>query len=537
MLIESFLDYLQYERNYSEKTVLAYGEDIKQLQEFAQEEYGKFNPLEVEAELIREWIVSLMDKGYTSTSVNRKLSSLRTFYKYLLRQGETTIDPLRKIKGPKNKKPLPVFLKENEMNRLLDETDFGEGFKGCRDRLIIEMFYATGMRLSELIGLDNKDVDFSASLLKVTGKRNKQRLIPFGDELQELMLEYINNIVPVRLYHVEDDYLDRMDALSAEICRLQKRMDAIQIWTDSFQDFIFQAFYRLIIIAVGLYDYQRGNISLGSIMFMLSMSEGLAFCISSLGGYIRKVQEILVSREKFDKLGRRDNPGHLGETELTHIETIEFRNVGFMYADSKDKVFEKVNLLFQRGEDYRIVGDNGSGKSTLLKLMFGLYETETGKILINGTDSSADVYGRIVYVPQEPDIFGETLRYNLLVDHTEIQMEEIERALQTVELFAWYSTLPERLDTMLKEKGKNISKGQKARIAVARALLNQPDFIVMDEIDANIDASMVQRLMENVRINYPDCSIVAVTHRGEGDVYMDFRVLRVAKKRVEVCQV
>ena len=82
MLIESFLDYLQYERNYSEKTVLAYGEDIKQLQEFAQEEYGKFNPLEVEAELIREWIVSLMDKGYTSTSVNRKLSSLRTFYKY-----------------------------------------------------------------------------------------------------------------------------------------------------------------------------------------------------------------------------------------------------------------------------------------------------------------------------------------------------------------------------------------------------------------------------------------------------------------------
>ena len=117
MLIESFLDYLQYERNYSEKTVLAYGEDIKQLQEFAQEEYGKFNPLEVEAELIREWIVSLMDKGYTSTSVNRKLSSLRTFYKYLLRQGETTIDPLRKVIGPKNIKPLPVFLKEYEMNR------------------------------------------------------------------------------------------------------------------------------------------------------------------------------------------------------------------------------------------------------------------------------------------------------------------------------------------------------------------------------------------------------------------------------------
>lgn len=192
MLVESFLDYLRYERNYSDKTVLAYGEDIRQLGEFAQEEYGKFDPLEVEAELIREWIVSLMDRGYTSTSVNRKLSSLRTFYKFLLKQGEVTVNPLGKIKGPKNKKPLPVFLKESEMNRLLDDTDFGEGFRGYRDRLIIEMFYATGMRLSELIGLDNNDVDFSASLLKVTGKRDKQRLIPFGDELRELMLGYID---------------------------------------------------------------------------------------------------------------------------------------------------------------------------------------------------------------------------------------------------------------------------------------------------------------------------------------------------------
>ena len=192
MLTDSFLDYLRYERNYSEKTVLAYGEDISQLREFAQEEIGDFNPAEVTPELIREWIVSLMDKGYASTSVNRKLSSLRSFYKFLLKKKVVLVDPLRKITGPKNKKPLPSFLKENEMNRLLDGTDFGEGFEGCRDHLIIEMFYATGIRLSELIGLDDKDVDFSASLLKVTGKRNKQRLIPFCDELKEGMLEYVN---------------------------------------------------------------------------------------------------------------------------------------------------------------------------------------------------------------------------------------------------------------------------------------------------------------------------------------------------------
>lgn len=200
-LTDSFLDYLQYERNYSEETIKSYREDLRQFEEFAREEIGDSAPSEVKAELVREWIVSLMDRGYTSTSINRKLSSLRSFYKFLLRKGEVAVNPLQKITGPKNKKPLPAFLRESDMDRLLDEVDFGEGFKGCRDHMIIEMFYATGVRLSELIGLDNKDVDFSSSLIKVTGKRNKQRLIPFGEELKIAMMEYVdvrNEAVPVR---------------------------------------------------------------------------------------------------------------------------------------------------------------------------------------------------------------------------------------------------------------------------------------------------------------------------------------------------
>ncbi|WP_288531892.1 tyrosine recombinase XerC [uncultured Bacteroides sp.] len=200
-LTDSFLDYLQYERNYSEETIKSYREDLRQFEEFGREEIGDSAPSEVKAELVREWIVSLMDRGYTSTSINRKLSSLRSFYKFLLRKGEVAVNPLRKITGPKNKKPLPAFLRESDMDRLLDEVDFGEGFKGCRDHMIIEMFYATGVRLSELIGLDNKDVDFSSSLIKVTGKRNKQRLIPFGEELKIAMTEYVdvrNEAVPIR---------------------------------------------------------------------------------------------------------------------------------------------------------------------------------------------------------------------------------------------------------------------------------------------------------------------------------------------------
>jgi len=191
MLTENaFLDYLRYERNYSDKTIVNYGSDIGQFREFIQEEVKVSEWASVNSQIVRSWIVSLMDRGYTATSVNRKLSSLRSLYKFLLRRNELEVDPLRKIVGPKNKKILPSFLKEGEMNDLLDKTDFGKGFVACRDRLIIEMFYATGIRLSELIGLNDMDVDIPGCLLKVTGKRNKQRLIPFGDELKGSILTY-----------------------------------------------------------------------------------------------------------------------------------------------------------------------------------------------------------------------------------------------------------------------------------------------------------------------------------------------------------
>lgn len=201
LLTDSFLSYLRYERNYSVGTIVYYKADVLELQDFIQEKVGDFTPSDVDAGLVREWIVSLMDKGIAASTINRKLSSIRTYYKFLLRKGEVPADPLQKITGPKKKKPLPAFLKESEMNKLLDEVDFGEGFKGCRDHLIIEMFYATGMRLSELIGLDDKDVDFASSLIKVTGKRNKQRLIPFDEELRNSMKEYVgmrNEAVPLR---------------------------------------------------------------------------------------------------------------------------------------------------------------------------------------------------------------------------------------------------------------------------------------------------------------------------------------------------
>lgn len=192
MLTGPFLDYLRFERNYSEHTINAYGRDIEQFAEFIQGKAMLFVPADISTDDVREWVISLMDEGATPSTVCRKLSTLRSFYKYLLKKGEVRVDPTRKVVSPKKKKTLPAFVRESEMDRLLDEEEFPEDFAGSRDRLIIQIFYSTGMRLAELVGLNDVDVDFSSSLIKVTGKRNKQRLIPFAQELKNAMQSYMD---------------------------------------------------------------------------------------------------------------------------------------------------------------------------------------------------------------------------------------------------------------------------------------------------------------------------------------------------------
>lgn len=189
---EAFIEYLKYERNYSDRTVTSYREDLEQFRSYVDGlKDGESGAADVNSGVIRGWAMQLMDEGYAATSINRKLSALRTFYKFLLKKGVISADPTRKVVGPKNSKPLPVFVKEKDMDRLLDNVNFGDDFRGVRNHLIIEMFYETGMRLSELVGLNLADVDFSASVIKVTGKRNKQRLIPFYKELSEGMTQYL----------------------------------------------------------------------------------------------------------------------------------------------------------------------------------------------------------------------------------------------------------------------------------------------------------------------------------------------------------
>lgn len=191
VLIDSFLDYLRYERNYSEYTINAYFKDLQQFEDFVKEKKeGIFVPGEVDTDIVRNWIISLLDNKISPVSVNRKLSSLKSFFKFLMKQGFVSVNPLRFVTGPKTKKPLPTFVKEKDMEELLDGDGFDEDFEGVRDRLVLEMLYDTGVRRSELVGLQDTDIDYDAMLIRVTGKRNKQRLIPIAERLKNLMLAY-----------------------------------------------------------------------------------------------------------------------------------------------------------------------------------------------------------------------------------------------------------------------------------------------------------------------------------------------------------
>jgi len=187
---ESFLQYLQIEKRYSPHTVRSYLNDLDQFGAFLKEKGHTDDPVEVTSHDIRAWIVSMLDAEYSTVSVHRKISCLRVYYRFLRKEGIVKNDPLQKIVLPKRKKRLPVFIEEKAMKILLDEYSFGDDFEGVRNRTIIEMLYLTGMRRSELIGLRTIDIDLADATVKVTGKRNKQRIIPLVKPFLKRLEEY-----------------------------------------------------------------------------------------------------------------------------------------------------------------------------------------------------------------------------------------------------------------------------------------------------------------------------------------------------------
>lgn len=191
MMIDQFLNYLRYERNSSPQTVQTYDESLREFESYISLRDSGLSLQAVDADLIRDWMESLMDKGNSASTINKKLSALRSFYRFSLKRGLVEKDPAHAVTGPKRSKPLPQFLREGEMDRLLDQFEWNDDFNNVRARTILILLYEAGLRRSELTGLNDDDVDFNAGQLKVTGKRNKQRIVPFGRELADALRQYM----------------------------------------------------------------------------------------------------------------------------------------------------------------------------------------------------------------------------------------------------------------------------------------------------------------------------------------------------------
>jgi len=189
-MIDSFVKYLQYEKRVSAHTSLAYKNDLLQFSSFLAETFPDTAIESADYGVIRSWIIQLVDSEIKATSVNRKIASLKTYYKFLMRQDVISKNPMQKIRVLKTQKRLPSFVKESDMANLLDNVVFDDTLEGWRDKLILEFFYATGMRLSELIQLKENQISLHARTIKVLGKRNKERVIPFPASIVTILEGY-----------------------------------------------------------------------------------------------------------------------------------------------------------------------------------------------------------------------------------------------------------------------------------------------------------------------------------------------------------
>jgi integrase/recombinase XerC len=192
MLFNAFADYLLLEKNYSKLTVKAYRSDLESFQNFVKEEYGPKSIKDVNYPQIRTWIVSLVEAGISNRSINRKISSLNTYYKFLLKVGDLQQNPLAKHKALKMSKKVQVPFSQQEIERALLVLDFDDSFKGLRDKLIIELFYSTGIRRIELIEIKLSAINLSKKTIKVLGKRNKERIVPLLNSVKETLINYLN---------------------------------------------------------------------------------------------------------------------------------------------------------------------------------------------------------------------------------------------------------------------------------------------------------------------------------------------------------
>lgn len=191
MQIDTFINYLRYEKRFSPHTITAYRKDLEQFLTFLDQTLELTTVQEVQHTHVRSWIVELLSSDIAASTINRKLSTLKTFFRFLRRRGRIEHNPMRKVTAPKTGKRLPVYVQAADLEKLFERVEFGEEFPGQRDRMLLELLYATGMRRSELIALRLEHIDWSAGVLRVMGKRRKERLIPYSTVLRRRLEKYV----------------------------------------------------------------------------------------------------------------------------------------------------------------------------------------------------------------------------------------------------------------------------------------------------------------------------------------------------------
>ncbi|MCQ2286625.1 MAG: tyrosine-type recombinase/integrase [Bacteroidales bacterium] len=232
---DKYIDYLKFEKRVSANTIKAYADDLRQLQSYCEQNGLTKDIAQLNFKEIRQWIVELLEADLTPRSVNRKISALKAFYRYHLKIGTISLDPMTKVHSPKTSKRLPQYVEEKNMDILFTENLFEDTFEGWRDRAVIELFYATGMRLTELINVKYSDIDFNSLTVKVLGKRNKERILPIGPTCKSVLQTYLewleknvpdanakdfifvtntfNKMYPKAVYRIVRYYLDRVTSI------------------------------------------------------------------------------------------------------------------------------------------------------------------------------------------------------------------------------------------------------------------------------------------------------------------------------------
>ena len=191
-MIDRFVDYLRFEKGRAILTVDSYRRDLENFQNYFTRLSDGITWQTVDTDIIRDWMENMMDKGNSSASINRRLSALRSFYRYAMARGLVSKDPAYGVVGPKKEKTLPDFVKESQMDTLLDEANWGVSYEDLRNRMILMVFYETGVRLSELVGLNDNSISWPEKVLRVIGKRNKERVVPLGDKLLRELTDYVS---------------------------------------------------------------------------------------------------------------------------------------------------------------------------------------------------------------------------------------------------------------------------------------------------------------------------------------------------------